>query len=535
MKRSLQGALALSVLVLTLLGCSLFGSVGRLVTAPTPTPLPPVVAPAPTAVGGSGGGEAVAALEGRLAQIYEQVNPSVVSIRVSKKVGASLQVPTIPGFPFQFPNPGDQYTYGEGSGFVWDTAGHIVTNNHVVDGAERVLVVFWDGVEVEAQIVGQDADSDLAVLKVDVPADRLRPVQLADSTQVRVGQLAIAIGNPFGESNSMTVGIISALDRSLPVQSSDPNGRYTIPDVIQTDAPINPGNSGGVLVDANGRVIGVTAAIESPVRANAGIGFVIPSVIVQKVVPALIEQGTYEHPWIGISGTSLGLDLNRAMDLPDDQQGVLVVDVLPDSPAERAGLRGSDREVTIQGSTQRVGGDVIIAVDGQPVRDFGDLVVYLARYTEVGQKITLTVLRNGRERQIDLTLAARPHRTGQTVAVSPHTGAWLGIYGQSMNADLADAMGLPADTQGVLVVQVQQNSPADKAGLRGGYKPVTVRGRQTLVGGDVIVAWDDQPVADMQHLKALLEQAEPGQQVTLTVLRDGEEVPIQVTLGEPTK
>jgi len=531
MKRTVQGALALLVIALGLMGCSLFGWVGETLRAPTPTPLPPVVAPAPT----TGDSSAVAALEGRLAQIYEQVNPSVVSIRVTKKVGNTMEVPTIPGFPFQFPQPGDQYTYSEGSGFVWDTEGHIVTNHHVVDGADRVVVVFWDGVEYEAQIVGQDADSDLAVLQVDAPADRLRPVQLADSTQVRVGQLAIAIGNPFGESNSMTVGIISALDRSLPVQSRDPNARYTIPDVIQTDAPINPGNSGGVLVDANGQVIGVTAAIESPVRANAGIGFVIPSVIVKKVVPALIAQGAYQHPWIGISGRTLNLDINRAMKLADDQRGVLVVDVLPGSPAEQAGLRGSDREVTIEGRSQRVGGDVIVAIDDQPVRDFGDLVVYLARYTEVGQRITLTVLRDGREKRLDLALAARPQRTQPTASATQHPGAWLGIYGQSMNPDLADAMDLPADTQGVLVVQVQQGSPADRAGLRGGYKPITVRGQQTLIGGDVIVAWDDQPVTDMKQLKSLLVQAEPGQRVTLTVIRDGQEVTLEVTLGDPTK
>jgi S1-C subfamily serine protease len=207
----------------------------------------------------------------------------------------------------------------------------------------------------------------------------------------------------------MTVGIISALGRSLPAGTANAQEpTYTIPDIIQTDTPINPGNSGGVLLDDQGRVIGVTAAIESPVQASSGIGFAIPSAIVQQVVPALITTGHYAHSWLGISGTSLTPELAQAMNLTSDQRGALVVDVAPGSPAAKAGLRGSDRQVTIAGEQARDGGDVIVAVNGQPVQGFDDLVAYLARNTTVGQTITLTVLRQGKEETRSVTLAARP-------------------------------------------------------------------------------------------------------------------------------
>jgi serine protease Do len=262
--------------------------------APTAAPtVAPVVAPSGSSVG------AVAALEGTLELIYTQVNPSVVNIQVSQAgVAGSPAIPDAPGSPFQSLAPqGPQAQQALGSGFVWDTEGHIVTNNHVVDGADRIRVTFSDGTTVPATLVGADPDSDLAVVQVDLPANQLQPVQVADSTQVKVGELVVAIGNPFGLEGTMTLGIVSALGRSLPAESATTQGTaYTIPDVIQTDAPINPGNSGGVLVDDQGRVIGVTAAIESPVRANAGVGFAIPSAIVQKVVPVLIQDGGYEHP-----------------------------------------------------------------------------------------------------------------------------------------------------------------------------------------------------------------------------------------------
>jgi serine protease Do len=478
---------------------------------------------------------AVAALEGTLEQIYTQVNPSVVNIQVSVTVDAtSLAFPQIPGFP-QLPVPqGPQTQEALGSGFVWDTQGHIVTNNHVVEGADKISVTFYDGTIVPAEITGTDPDSDLAVIQVDVPADQLRPVQVADSTQVKVGELAIAIGNPFGLEGTMTMGIVSALGRTLPAESTAAQGQnYSIPDIIQTDAPINPGNSGGVLLDDTGRVIGVTAAIESSVQSSAGIGFVIPSQIVQKVVPALIETGHYDQPWIGISGTSLVPDLATAMGLAADQRGALVIDVTTDSPADKAGLRGSDRQVEIEGQQVSVGGDVIVAVDGQPVKKFDDLITYLARSTEVGQTIELTVLRGGQEETVSLTLEARPESQAQSSQPQSQTGgsAYLGIVGLTLTPDIAQAMDLSADQEGVLLEEVQQGSPADEAGLRGSFQSVTINGQQLLVGGDVIVAMDGQRIASFEDLSGFMQQAEPGQEVALTLLRDGNQVEVSVTLA----
>jgi 2-alkenal reductase len=265
----------------------------------------------------TGSGDLISAYQGTLEKIYTAVSPSVVNIRVVQKVDASNAATTqIPGFPFfnlpQGQQPEQQYQRALGSGFVWDQDGHIVTNNHVVSGADKIEVTFSNGTIVSATLVGADPDSDLAVLKVDVPADQLHPVQIGDSNAIKVGELAIAIGNPFGLEGSMTTGIISAVGRSLPADENSLQS-YTIPDVIQTDAPINPGNSGGVLIDAQGQVLGVTSAIESPVRANAGIGFAIPSAIVNNVVPALIKDGKYVHSWLGISGTTLVPDLAKAM------------------------------------------------------------------------------------------------------------------------------------------------------------------------------------------------------------------------------
>ncbi len=264
--------------------------------------------------------------------------------------------------------------------------GHIVTNHHVVAGADRVSVTFADDTTVPAKVVGTDPHGDLAVVKVDLPAERLQPVHMADSTHVKVGQLAVAIGNPFGLQSTMTVGFVSALGRVLRADSGDEEQPgYTIPDIIQTDAPINPGNSGGVLVDGEGHVIGVTSAIISPVRASVGIGFAIPSAIVQKVVPTLIKTGHYDHPKLGVSGISLSPELAKAMQLDPDQRGALVVDVVPNSPADKAGLHGSDRQATIEGELVRVGRDVIVAIDGHLVKGFDDLVTQLVRTTEVGR------------------------------------------------------------------------------------------------------------------------------------------------------
>jgi serine protease Do len=506
---------------------------------PVATTVPPTAAPAilPDIVAS----DALNALEDALGSIYARVNPSVVNIRVVQQVDATSmvvpEIPEIPGFPLpQLPeSESPPLQQGAGSGFVWDKEGHIVTNNHVVEGADKIEVTFADGAIAQAELVGADPDSDLAVIKVDVPTEQLQPVEVADSTQVNVGQLAVAIGNPFALEGTMTVGFVSAVGRSLPVSEVLSQGPgYVIPDIIQTDAPINPGNSGGVLVDDEGRLIGVTAAIESPVRANAGIGFAIPSVIVQKVVPALIDTGQYDHSLLGLSGATLTPDLAEAMGLDSDQRGVLVAEVTSGGPADKAGLHGSDRDAEIEGQQMRVGGDVIVAIDGQPVKEFDDIVIYLARSTEVGQTVTLTVLRQGEEMQVQATLEARPRSEAESTPVegSPQGSAWLGIAGLTVTPEIAENMALDSDQQGVLVEEVVQDSPADKAKLRGSDKSVTIDGQQVTIGGDVITALDGNAVERFEDLQALVRQAKPDQEVTLTVLRDGQEIEVPVTLGE---
>jgi serine protease Do len=483
--------------------------------------------------------EGVLALEGTLEQIYEQVNPSVVNIRVVQKVSAedmgNLQMPffSLPEGQDQLP---DQYQSGLGSGFVWDSQGHIVTNNHVIEDADKIVVTFSDGTSLPAELVGTDPDSDLAVIKVDLPAG-IEPLALADSDTVKVGQLAIAIGNPFGLSGTMTMGIVSALDRSLPANMGV-GPSYSIPDLIQTDAPINPGNSGGVLVDDQGLVVGVTFAIESSVGQSAGIGFAIPSAIVQKVVPTLISDGSFEHAWLGISGTSLVPELSDAMGLDETQRGVLVIDVMPSSPAEKAGLRNSSDQVEIEGQQLPVGGDVIVAIDGQKVQDMDDLIAYLVGQTEVGQQVELTLLRDGKQETVSVTLMARPGTDESALAESSQSqpeaaqGARLGIYGLDMNETIAQAMDLPADPQGILVEQVEAGSAADEAGLQGSDQSFTYQGQEINIGGDVITAIDGQSLTGIQELRYILSLMNPGRDVRLSVIRDGRTVEVPVTLGQ---
>jgi 2-alkenal reductase len=342
-----------------------------------------------------------------LEEIYQRVNPSVVNIQV---VTQSQNTNFAPGFPFgnRQEMPSTQSS-ALGSGFVWDKQGHIVTNNHVVENGTEISVMFSDGFVVPATLVGMDSNSDLAVLKVDMPADRLAPLTLAPSADVHVGQAAIAIGNPFGLEGTMTLGIISAVGRSLPVQTGISSGAsYTIPNIIQTDAPINPGNSGGVLLNDQGQVVGVTNAIESTTQANAGIGFAIPSAIIEKVVPALINDGKYAYPYIGISGTTLSYNLNKAMNLSEDQRGVLVAEVTSGGPAEKAGLKGSDQQAQVNGGNVAVGGDIIVGIDGNKVNTFEEMVGYLIEKKSPGDSALLDVLRDGKNVEVTITLGTRP-------------------------------------------------------------------------------------------------------------------------------
>lgn len=512
---------------------------------------PPAATQVPPVVSGASG-DLLAAYQGTLENIYNAVSPSVVNIQVVQKVAAGdTTTSQLPGFPFfgspqgQDQQPQDQFQSALGSGFVWDQQGHIVTNNHVVSGADKIQVTFSDGTIVPATLVGADPDSDLAVIKVDVAANQLHPVSMADSTAIKVGQLAVAIGNPFGLEGSMTTGIISAVGRSLPADETSLQS-YTIPDVIQTDASINPGNSGGVLVDAQGQVLGVTSAIESPVRANAGVGFAIPSAIVNNVVPALINDGKYVHTWLGISGTTLVPDLASAMNLNQGQRGALVEEVMPNSPAEKAGLKASNKQVSINGQNTNTGGDVITAIDNQPVVEMDDLIAYLASNTKVDQKVTLTILRDGKEQKLDVTLAARPTAQERASAnnnnnqnnnnnnnnPAPASGIHLGILGVDMAPAIAQQMNLSQDQQGVLIQQVEPGSLAEQAGLQTGTQSATINGQDIMIGGDIITGINGQQVATIQDLKSALSQLPAGHPLTLTILRDGKKTQVDVQTGQ---
>jgi S1-C subfamily serine protease len=325
-----------------------------------------------------------------LRDVYNRVNPSVVSITV--RMANNATAPTSP-FGQQGLQP---YAYAAGSGFMYDTAGHIVTNAHVT--------------MMHAKLTGMDRDSDIAVIQAQGDTSHYQPVPLANSDEVQVGDLAIAIGNPFEQSGTMTRGIISGLHRPVDALTQAPNGNgsYTIPDAIQTDAAINPGNSGGPLLNADGQVIGVNEQIESQVRQSSGVSFAIPSNIVKLSADALIKDGKIDHSWLGIAGTTLTLDLNEALQLPSETHGVYVSDVQADSPASQAGLVAGNRTIQYQGQQLAAGGDVIIAIDKQTVKTFEDLTSYLFLHTQVGQKVTLTVLRNGKQQDLSVTLAARP-------------------------------------------------------------------------------------------------------------------------------
>jgi 2-alkenal reductase len=322
-----------------------------------------------------------------LVALYQAVNPAVVNIITYADQG-------------QFLAPS-----GQGSGFVVDGEGHIVTNAHVVHGSDAVDVVFSDNTTLSGKVVGEDLHADLAVVKVDNLPAGVNPLPLGNMADVHVGQTVVAIGNPFGLGGTLTRGIVSAMGRTIPALT-----QFSIPQAIQTDAPINPGNSGGPLLNLRGQVIGVNAQIETGdgSRANSGVGFAIPVSIIAKVIPNLIANGKMEWSWIGVVGGSLTPALVKAMDLPVDK-GAYIAETVPDGPADKAGLRGATNETTSEGRRVQTGGDVIIAVDGQPVSSFEDILIYLALNTEPGQSVTLTILRDGKQMDVQVTLGARPN------------------------------------------------------------------------------------------------------------------------------
>jgi S1-C subfamily serine protease len=334
----------------------------------TPTPLPPDLF------------SQVDVEEQLVINVYARVSPAVVCITAEQRFGACI-----------------------GSGFVIDRDGHIVTNNHVAEASPNLLATLADERTVLAEVVGTDPGSDLAVLKIDVSPEELTVADLGDSSTLQVGQRAIAIGNPFGLERTVTTGVVSSLGRTLDREDSD----FLIAELIQTDAAVNPGNSGGPLLDSQGRVIGVNTAIRSVTGVNSGVGFAVPVDIVKRVVPELIANGRYRHPWVGVSGSTISPEMYEVMDLPV-QTGVLIMTVEPDSPASKAALRGGDQEVDVSGIRMRVGGDILVVIDGFPVRRFDDLINYLATRTSVGDTVTLTVIRDGSRIDVKVTLEERP-------------------------------------------------------------------------------------------------------------------------------
>lgn len=317
-----------------------------------------------------------------LTQLYNRTKNSVVLISVRTATGG-----------------------GTGSGFVYDEEGRIITNNHVVEDATSITVTFLNGRVATATLVGTDPYSDMAVIDVDVPDEDLIPLRLGSSSDLLVGEYVAAIGNPFGLANTMTLGIVSALGR----QSSAP-GNYVIVDVIQTDAAINPGNSGGPLLSLRGEAVGMNTWILSDTGQFSGVGFAIPSDTIKREAASLIETGGYQHPWIGITGRQISPAVAEAMSLDSNTMGTLVVSVTAESPAEAAGLRGGDRQATIEGTAVSVGGDIIIGVDGHAMSNFYDLINYVERNKRPGDVVTFTVIRSGESDtlDIDLVLGVRP-------------------------------------------------------------------------------------------------------------------------------
>ena len=319
-----------------------------------------------------------------LIELFEKSEESVVKIKV-ERIGSAADTGSL------------------GSGFVYDNLGHIITNAHVVDGASKATVTFLDGSQYSAEIIGEDRFTDIAVIKVSEKPRLLHPLQMGDSSLLQVGEQVAAIGNPFGLSGSMTSGIVSQMGRLM----ATPDTAFSIPDVIQTDAAINPGNSGGPLLNMKGQVIGINTAILSGTGEFAGVGFAIPSNTVSKIVPALIEDGKYHHPWIGITGQDIDPDLAQALFLKQ-AKGFMIITVVDGSPADKAGLKGRTITLETGGKAYPAGGDIIISVDDKEVRKISDILIHLQREKSVGDTMVLGVLRDGEFLHITLELVERP-------------------------------------------------------------------------------------------------------------------------------
>ena len=291
---------------------------------------------------------------------------------------------------------------GMGSGFVYSEEGYIITNQHVVKDAKKVTVTFLDGEAYIGDVIGTDPDLDIAVVKVSPSNTYLQPITIGDSSKLKVGEKIAAIGNPFGLSGSMTSGIVSQIGRLLPQESG-----YSIPDVIQTDAAINPGNSGGPLINMKGEVVGINTAIQSITGEFSGIGFAVPSNTVKKIVPVLIEDGEFKHPWMGISGTDVDPELADFRELKSSK-GFLIISVIEGSPAEQAGLIGVTETKEIDGRELAVDGDIVLSIDGKTVRKISDILIHLQREKSIGDEMVLSVNRNGEILELTMVLEERP-------------------------------------------------------------------------------------------------------------------------------
>ncbi|MFB5599197.1 MAG: trypsin-like peptidase domain-containing protein [Nitrososphaeraceae archaeon] len=447
-----------------------------------------------------------------LSDLFKEVEDSVVQISSQDESSAIL---------------GDRL----GSGFVYDSDGHVITNNHVTADSQELHVTFSDGTIYSAKVVGSDPYSDLSVLSLEgVPKEKLIPLKLGNSSTLIVGQPVAAVGNPFGLSGSLTEGIISGLGRLLP-SSQEPifgNGQvgaFNIPGIIQTDAAINPGNSGGPLLSLNGEVIGINSAIFSNTGVYAGVGFAIPSNTVKKVIPELINQGKYDHPWIGVTGVDITPEIAEKMNLTE-AKGFLVIDVNSNSPADKAGLRGGDRLDNIDGREIEVGGDVIIGIDGNPVRKIDDILTHLELEKSVGDTITLTIIRNGTTQEKNTTLQSRPDSETLTKTEGQPS---LGVTGIDVTPEIAEKMNL-TEAKGFLVIDVNSNSPADKAGLRGGYKVEIINDTQVRLGGDIIVSIDGREINNATDISDYIANKKAGDVVDLSIIRDGKPLNISATL-----
>ena len=356
------------------------------VTPPAGVPIPPVtIIPVSNPVASLSSLEIIKAQEQVMIDLFNDTVNSVVKIQTrTRTVG------------------------GEGSGWVWDVDGNIVTNYHVVDGATSIDVFFYDGREYQGRVVGFDSDADLAVVKIDLgPGDAIQPSKLGNSSALQVGQMAIALGNPFGNEFSMTSGIVSAVGRLLPSGFSN----FRIPSVVQTDASINPGNSGGPLLDIEGRVIGINTQIRSESGSNSGVGFAVPVDLAKRVVPNLIANGEHVYSFIGISGLEMNNVLRDGLGVGNSQRGAYITEVVPGTPAQAAALRGDSGSFDQTGNSvnARYDGDLIVAIDGRPVNSMDDLIAYLALNTSPGDDIVVTVLRAGLEELVVVTLTQRSH------------------------------------------------------------------------------------------------------------------------------